>query len=88
MCARWWICTDRLDHGGEKILGPFGSRDLALEVRTYVEQVKAPRTFWVDEETGPSDPAPAPGGVMTDAELVTRGATSAEVADAARGGTP
>jgi hypothetical protein len=33
-------------------------------------------------------PAPAPGGVMTDAELVTRGADAADLADTARKETP
>lgn len=49
---RWWICTDELTRGGEKILGPFESRDLALEVRAYVEQSPRhkPRTYWVDAE--------------------------------------
>lgn len=56
----WWITTDVLARGGAKVLGPFESQDLALEVRTYVEavpQLKRPVgvarqqvTFWVDEE--------------------------------------
>jgi hypothetical protein len=48
----WWIATDELAKGGEKILGPFESRDLALEVRVYVEAHPRyrPRTFWVDQE--------------------------------------
>src|SRR5690242_4403831 len=33
----WWIATDSLARGGEKILGPFGSRNLAIEVRVFVE---------------------------------------------------
>lgn len=48
--ADWWIATDQLARGGEKILGPFVTRELALEVRSYVEAVKAPVTYWVDSE--------------------------------------
>ena len=47
---RWWICEQPLPNG-KKILGPFESRELALEVRTYVEKVNAPATYWVDNET-------------------------------------
>ena len=51
----WWICTDVLARGGEKLLGPFESQDLALEVRRHVEaggllRGKRDRTFWVDSE--------------------------------------
>lgn len=63
MTAPWWICTDVLARGGEKVLGPFESQELALDVRTFIELVprhKRPdgparlaETFWVDE--GPSD---------------------------------
>lgn len=50
VAERWWICTDRLTLGGLKVIGPFESRDLALEVRFFVEQVNKPETYWVDQE--------------------------------------
>lgn len=53
----WWITTDALSRGGEKVLGPFGSQELAIEVRRYVETAEAPRTFWVqrDDSTGETE---------------------------------
>jgi hypothetical protein len=45
----WWIATDLRRHGGDKLLGPFVSRDLALDVRGYVEKVNHPTTYAVDE---------------------------------------
>jgi hypothetical protein len=47
---RWWICDDQIKNGGTKLLGPFESRELALEVRRYYEACADGRTFWVDEE--------------------------------------
>lgn len=57
---RWWITTDALARGGEKILGPFATQELALNVRTYVEKVERQRMdkLWVDEEEVP-ETAPA-----------------------------
>jgi hypothetical protein len=52
----WWIADEQLNRGGKKILGPFESRDLALEVRTLLEHVRRPQTFWVDSE--PYQPSP------------------------------
>lgn len=47
----FWIATNTRQAGGRRVLGPFVSRDLALEVRTFVEQSpKALRhgtTYWV-----------------------------------------
>jgi hypothetical protein len=48
--ARWWVCTGSLAQGGKKVLGPFGTRSLALQVRDLLEQVRTPVIFWVDEE--------------------------------------
>jgi hypothetical protein len=50
--GRWWITTDPLSAGGEKVLGPFGDQELALKVRTYMEaaQPLVRGTYWVDEE--------------------------------------
>jgi hypothetical protein len=31
-------------------MGPFGSQELALEVRAYIEKVNAPTTYWVSED--------------------------------------
>jgi hypothetical protein len=49
---RWWITTGWLDGrpGIEKVLGPFESKELALAVRTFVEKVTAPGTYFVDAE--------------------------------------
>ena len=55
MPEQWWITTGELAKGGTKILGPFGTRELALEVRTYVEKVRAPLTFWVASEEVPAE---------------------------------
>lgn len=52
--GRWWISDGPIDSepAGEKILGPFASRDLALEVRALYEA--HPRangmTYWVSQE--------------------------------------
>lgn len=43
----WWI-TEGIKQGGTKILGPFKSRELALDVRGYVEKVRG-ETYWVEE---------------------------------------
>ena len=48
--SSWWVCTESLAHGGKKVLGPFGTRSLALQVRDLLEQVRAPTIYWVDEE--------------------------------------
>jgi hypothetical protein len=49
---RWWISDGGpLDRGGKKVLGPFGSRDLALEVRRLLEErPDACLTYWVSTE--------------------------------------
>ena len=47
---QWWVTTDRLDHGGRKIIGPFKSQDLAIRVRSYVEKVENRSDLWVDDE--------------------------------------
>jgi hypothetical protein len=46
----WWICTGFLDRGGVKVLGPFVTEELAIDVRRYVENVNHPMTYWVDQE--------------------------------------
>jgi hypothetical protein len=52
---QWWIATgQRGGAGTEKKLGPFGSMELAMEVRAYVETAESfmetpgtPITYWV-----------------------------------------
>lgn len=39
LAEQWWICTDVLARGGVKVLGPFATQELALDVRFYVEKV-------------------------------------------------
>lgn len=46
----WWIATNALPLGGEKVLGPFATQELAFSVRSYVEKVNHPATYWVDSE--------------------------------------
>lgn len=48
--SKWWITTDALARGGKKILGPFESQELALEVRVYVEAAHKTDQYWVDNE--------------------------------------
>jgi hypothetical protein len=62
MAGKWWVCTDALARGGAKVIGPFESQELALDVRHYVEHTpfrerppgvaRQQATFWVDEEVG------------------------------------
>lgn len=49
--TEWWISDGDAARGGEKILGPFVSRDLALEVRALYEAHPRAQglTFWVSE---------------------------------------
>ena len=58
--GQWWITTDILARGGEKILGPFATQELALSVRRYVELAEAPRTFWVDQDEAAATTPEAP----------------------------
>lgn len=46
---RWWIMTDWLNLGGSKVLGPFGSGELAIKVRTLLEQTTPGVTYCVEE---------------------------------------
>lgn len=43
----WWIATGRKQDSARRKLGPFVSRDLALEVRSYVEKVERRDDLWV-----------------------------------------
>lgn len=69
---RWWISDGDVAYGGEKILGPFGSRDLALEVRRLFEAHPdaGGLTFWVSQERllsprpGDTDDAGRAGGMI------------------------
>lgn len=60
--SKWYITTDILERGGKKVMGPFESQELAIDVRTLLEFKIAtesgetkPQTFWVDEEKQQSD---------------------------------
>lgn len=52
----WWICTRPKREGGRRVLGPFVTRELALDVRVYVEKAHNPATFWVLPEGDPDEP--------------------------------
>lgn len=41
----WWIARDK--DGNNKVLGPFATSKLANKVRSYVEVIEAPETFWI-----------------------------------------
>lgn len=45
----WWITMGPLPDG-EKIAGPYGSDDDAVEARRVIEVERAPETFWVASE--------------------------------------
>ena len=49
----WWISDGPVDEGGTKILGPFGSVELALEVRALYEVHPRAKglTFWVSRDS-------------------------------------
>lgn len=51
----WWICTDFLSKGGQKVMGPFVSRDYAFAARTQLEKLNAPVTYWIDSLTAPDE---------------------------------
>lgn len=46
----WWITTEFFNHGGIKVMGPFVSRDLAMQVRTLRETVEGHNAYFVDSE--------------------------------------
>ena len=46
---RWWIATDFFHNGGRKVMGPFESQELALRVRSLLENNQNHRTYAVDE---------------------------------------
>lgn len=47
---RWYITTDFLANGGKvyKGLGPFESQELAMQVRSFVEQAEGHNRLFVD----------------------------------------
>jgi hypothetical protein len=55
----WWITTAPLAHGGRRVLGPFRSRELTMEVRGLLEFKNNPTTYWIDHE-GAQDGIPIP----------------------------
>jgi hypothetical protein len=68
----WWICDGPLP-AARKLLGPFATQELALNVRSYVEKAEKRSDLWVDDE--PQQPQPAPGPYY-----VSLGVTDDEVA--------
>lgn len=46
----WWITTEFFANGGEKVMGPFATRDLALDVRVLREAVEGHNRYFVDHE--------------------------------------
>ena len=46
----WWITTEFFAHGGKKVMGPFVSRDLAMQVRTLRETVEGHAAYFIDSE--------------------------------------
>lgn len=58
----WWITTAFLDEGGKKVMGPFATLELAIEVRTLRERVEHVASYFVDSE-------PDPMAVMTEEEF-------------------
>jgi len=45
----WWVTTGPLDGAGEKIAGPFPTRDDALNARAPLEARDHTDQYWVDE---------------------------------------
>ena len=46
----WWITTDFLANGGKKAMGPFGTKELAIEVRVLREAFENRCDYFVDSE--------------------------------------
>jgi hypothetical protein len=53
---QWWITTDFFDNGGEKVMGPFISRRLAIDVRVLRESYESRADYFIDCEYAPADP--------------------------------
>lgn len=47
----WWITTNFFANGGDKVMGPFVSRNLAMEVRTLRERLERHSSYFVDSKT-------------------------------------
>jgi len=45
----WWITDDFLWRNGRRIMGPFATQDLAMQVRTLRETVEGHARYFVDE---------------------------------------
>ena len=50
---QWWIATNLLDKGGKKVMGPFATHELAIEVRTLRENAEGHAAYFVDKERVP-----------------------------------
>jgi hypothetical protein len=51
---QWWVTTHFFHRGGEKILGPFESQELALTVRSFVERAEQHDRYFIDSEPVPA----------------------------------
>ena len=51
--TKWWITTNFFDKGGEKVLGPYASMQLALEARRAAE-ASTSAAYYIDFEEGTS----------------------------------
>jgi hypothetical protein len=60
--VEWWITTHFLDKGGKKVMGPFVSRDLAIEVRVLREAFEGRCDYFVDSCPTARAAAAAAGG--------------------------
>lgn len=48
--VRWWVTTERLERGGKKVAGPFGSLPQADKERSKIERREGHNTYWLDSE--------------------------------------
>jgi hypothetical protein len=76
--ADWYVCTGPLPPrgNGQKVIGPFATQELALNVRTYVEKAERRSDLWVDDEAKQPQDAP---GLDADADLETLADTRIQV---------
>lgn len=46
----YWIATERLDHGGRKVCGPFTTFTDAQVARAYIERLEGHSGYWISSE--------------------------------------
>lgn len=49
-CEDWWITTNFFARSGEKVMGPFVTRELAIAVRSLLETVRHNTSYFIDSE--------------------------------------